>query len=361
MSVEFDKEIDAILRDLGKAGIGELRPPAELHPEPDEFAAFSANMMREADRNDFLLHLSDCARCRQILAAQSLAELEPETVVLASAATASNRPWRLWIHLIRKPAVALAAALLVFAGLFAIAFLRSSENREVSSRIEVSETGPAVSSAESDLNSKEPANNSAVQNSMPQNAANANLATNSSQNRPTEIAKAPENSRAATPNSAPSVVQNADAASPNAPAAAPPPPENAATERPAVTAAAPPPLAAEISKNRDLDQIQGGLKTGEDPSSKSVLKKDKASSERQTDAESRRSEDTGSRRRFGGKIFELRGGIWTDSEYRNGEALTFLKRESARFREMDRELQATVEAIGTPIIVKWGNKAFRID
>jgi hypothetical protein len=267
----------------------------------------------------------------------------------------------LWIDLIRKPAVALAAALIVFAGLFAIAFLRSSDNREVSSRIEVTETGPAVSSAESDLNSKEPANNSAVQNSIPQNAANANLATNSSQNRPTEIAKAPENIRAARPNSAPSIVQNADAASPNAPAAAQPPPENAATERPAVTAAAPPPPAAEISKNTDLDQIQGGLKTNENPSSKSVLKKDKVRTERQTGAESRRSEDTGSRRRFGGKIFELRGGIWTDSEYRDGETLTFLKRESARFREMDRELQATVEAIGTPIIVKWGNKAFRID
>lgn len=361
MSVEFDKEMDAILRDLGRTGIGERRPPAEPHPEPDEFAAFSAHMMRGADRNNFLLHLSDCARCRQILATQSLAEVKPEPAVLPSAATASNRRRTLWIDLIRKPAVALAAALILFAGLFVIAFLRSSENREVSGGVDVTKAGSAASSAEPELNSTQPANTSAVQNGTPQRTANENLATDYSQSRSTEIAKALEKSQTATPNSAPSVVQNADAASPPATAAAQPPPENASTERPAVTAAAPPPPAAGTSENTNLDQVQDSLKTGEERSSKSVLTKNKVRAERQTGTDLRGSEETGNLRRFGGKIFELRGGIWTDSEYRNGEALILLKRESARFRETDRELQATVEAIGTPIIVKWGNKAFRIE
>jgi hypothetical protein len=95
MELEFDKEIDALMR---KGGVSVGGSPAGGHLDADEISAFAENAMPERSRALYLGHFAECDRCRKILSNLIAlnAEAEPEKAAAAiplSAPTASETPW----------------------------------------------------------------------------------------------------------------------------------------------------------------------------------------------------------------------------------------------------------------------------
>ncbi|MER3431233.1 MAG: hypothetical protein C4324_09375 [Blastocatellia bacterium] len=359
MNREFDKQIDAILRDLGQSGIDERQPLDGMHPEPDEFAAFSAAKMSKAAREAFILHLSDCSRCRKILAGQTLAVLENENELSPAAPSRSNGSLRRWMQIIPRPALALTAILLIFAGLFAVAILRNSEKTEVSSLKEFPEPASGLLTSEPVSSSPEESNTTATRSNtgLKQEAANSTRGVPLGQ--PKDITKAAAEKTEAAANSAPPQTPMLRSGAPSDSAARQSAEQVVRAESATRAAPAPPP---DSRPKEDLaGQVSNSEQTADAALLKSAISKNKSRADKQVVENPRASNAAGSVNRFGGKIFELKKGIWTDSDYRTGEVLTLIKRESAGFRQLDLQLRATVEAIGTPIIVKWKDKAFRID
>ena len=72
MELEFDKEIDSLLRKNGGAERGVLvgDKPGEkpkIHLDADQLSAFAENAVPEKSRALYMSHLADCDHCRRIL------------------------------------------------------------------------------------------------------------------------------------------------------------------------------------------------------------------------------------------------------------------------------------------------------
>ena len=72
MELEFDKEIDSLLRKNGEGVRGVLvgdtpggKP--KVHLDADQLSAFAENAVPEKSRGLYMSHLADCDRCRRIL------------------------------------------------------------------------------------------------------------------------------------------------------------------------------------------------------------------------------------------------------------------------------------------------------
>ena len=64
MELDFDKEIDAILRNARRDSPA---MPDSRHLDVDEISAFAENAMPEKSRSLYAAHMADCDRCRKIL------------------------------------------------------------------------------------------------------------------------------------------------------------------------------------------------------------------------------------------------------------------------------------------------------
>ena len=113
MELEFDKEIDALLR---KARNG--TPPAarEAHLDADAIAAFAEGAIPDAARKAYTAHFADCDSCRKALSQVALLN-EPAAMAAvaapakAAAATINPTPW--YRSLFRTPGLAAAFGILV--------------------------------------------------------------------------------------------------------------------------------------------------------------------------------------------------------------------------------------------------------
>ena len=64
MELEFDKEIDALIRGRG---VSAGDSPPKGHLDADEISAFAENALPERTRTLHMAHIADCDRCRKIL------------------------------------------------------------------------------------------------------------------------------------------------------------------------------------------------------------------------------------------------------------------------------------------------------
>ena len=83
MELEFDKEIDAIVRKnaRGPTAAASLN---SAHLEPDEIAAFAENALPANARSFYIKHLADCDRCRTVLSQTISLIPEAERVAASS-------------------------------------------------------------------------------------------------------------------------------------------------------------------------------------------------------------------------------------------------------------------------------------
>ncbi|MEQ1765515.1 MAG: zf-HC2 domain-containing protein, partial [Pyrinomonadaceae bacterium] len=135
MELEFDKEIDSILRKTGEAKRGVLvgDKPGEkpkVHLDADQLSAFAENAMPEKTRALYMSHLADCDRCRRILSGLIMlnaeAGLVEERVVAPAISPGAIEPWYRKF-LIPNLAYVMGGLVLVFGGLIAITVFRSSQ------------------------------------------------------------------------------------------------------------------------------------------------------------------------------------------------------------------------------------------
>src|SRR5437899_3891773 len=89
MELEFDKEINAILRKARDSGVADATAAESRHIDAETIAAFAENALPEKSKMAYTQHFADCERCRKILfrsimlnaeagpAAASLSDLAP--------------------------------------------------------------------------------------------------------------------------------------------------------------------------------------------------------------------------------------------------------------------------------------------
>ncbi|MDI1240757.1 MAG: hypothetical protein PSX80_02405, partial [bacterium] len=150
MELEFDKEMDSLLRKTGEAGRGVLvgGVPAgkpKVHLDADGLTAFAENAMPEKSRALYMSHLADCDRCRRILsgliALNADAGPVEERVTAPAISVAGIEPWYRRL-LLPNLAYVMGGLVLVFGGLIAFTVFQSSE-REAAT-VSQSEEFPAA-------------------------------------------------------------------------------------------------------------------------------------------------------------------------------------------------------------------------
>ena len=117
MELEFDKEIDAILRKApGGVAVAATNATASTHLDADTIAAFAENALPDKTKLLYMEHFADCDRCRKQLSHAILMKNEAETVTASSVSspvTEAAIPW--YQKFFKTPNLALAMGALVLA------------------------------------------------------------------------------------------------------------------------------------------------------------------------------------------------------------------------------------------------------
>ena len=214
MEVDFDKEIDTLLRKAQRDGpvyVGDFA--SQGHLDADQISAFAENATPEKSRSLYSAHLADCDRCRKILS--NVLMMNAEAVPAAeslSAITIAERtaePWYKRLFLFPNLAYVMGGLVLVFSGFLGYTLIQRSNPGSVAiiSQVDSESTqgGPnfqtepefradADSANLANLNMNAAANTAIA---IPNAAANSNASTGSAplgDNAAVGAARSPENS-----------------------------------------------------------------------------------------------------------------------------------------------------------------------
>lgn len=378
MELDFDKEIDALLRQTARSG-NVVSNQTAMHLDADEISAFAANALPEKTRQQYVAHLADCDNCRKNLSNLIALNAEQESEIIHAArekqfvADAAPIPWYQKLFAVPNLVYTLGALVLVFSGLAIFTVLQNggdSRNAEVSQTYDkqpagggkgMSSDGDAVPTSES------------YSSNMTSNTASMNLSagnTMSASNTAMPSAPMMANSNMAAMNREPEKDLKAES---RADKSLTEPLDLTKTENPTIAGAPVPPPAKENNFELDgaeqkqqpapttLSQRQmenlpkpksvqsapsGALRRAED--------KNKKLSESEDDAQLRRETTS-----VGGKNFRRENNAWVDSAYR-GQATTNISRGTKEYKKLDSGLRGIVENLGGTVIVVWKERAYRI-
>jgi hypothetical protein len=381
MELDFDKEIDALLRQSAQGSEFVLNQTA-MHLDADEISAFAENALPERAKQRSMLHLADCESCRKTLSHLILlnVETESETVrVDEKQSAALPIRWHRKLFAFPNLAYAMGALVLVFSGIVGYTVLQNagnSRNAEVSQISEKRAGGKAVNSDgeaivsesySSNTMSSNMMSNSASMNSISNMAAAANLLNPA-------VAAAPMiamNSNAAVAREDSEKILRAESKS-IAPQEKPT--VLAETQDSVVTGAPPKPvkendylLDGEAQKQQS-NEAQNSIaqnQTNITPDSRNVQSlpmltrraenKSKKLEESRKDAREKSIETTS----VGGKTFKRENNVWYDSAYRQ-QPTTNVTRGTKEYKKLDSGLRGIAENLGGTAIIVWKEKAYRI-
>jgi hypothetical protein len=385
MELDFDKEIDALLRKA--RGSDPVFVVGSPHLEADEIAAFAENALPEKTRVFFTAHLAECDRCRKILTntINFNTEAAPEAaVVSAPAVVTSAEPWYRKLFLFPNLAYAMGGLVLVFSAFLGYTVLRNPNGDLSSSVSQVAETesgpgGPRIG----DEGFLAPSANSAA------NAANS--AANTSANDLVVAANKPASPESALANSnaaATSVNERTDTFAKNAPAGADKEVlvdgvSAASGDTAGVPMTQPAPKAAKddgtvgrmkreaaseedrksvmdsnVTDSRMANQLPLGGARG--PSKKSAGPSRDMSTQFPNRAQnSQNSIEVAVTRNVSGKRFERKDGVWYDSAY-HGQGTTNVRRGTDAYRKLDAVVRSAAENLGGTVVIVSGGRAYRI-
>ena len=88
MELEFDKEINAILRKAGQHAATGPASAASAHIDADMIAAFAENALPDRARPPMIQHFASCDRCRKLLSSSILLNSEAGATAASSAVPA---------------------------------------------------------------------------------------------------------------------------------------------------------------------------------------------------------------------------------------------------------------------------------
>jgi len=383
MDFEFDKEIDALLRQTaqGETAFAAANPkskiqnPKLLHLGADEISAFAENALPEKTRAAYMAHLADCDRCRKILSnVISLnAESENETVYAAEKEIIpAPIPWYRKLFAFPNLAYTLGALVLVFSGIAALTVLQNSnalQNAEISQVSERQPTGKGMNSDGDTMAVESYSNSMMSSNATMSNSASMNSSSNGAANF-SAMSSAP----AMTANSNASARRESDKDLKHESKAAAPqkePADSAKTDVPVITVTPPSTKENNYSAENEAQKQQPAQnsiaqnQTIITPNSRNVQRapsatlraenKSKKFEEARNDAREKSNETN----TVGGKIFKRTNNVWYDSAYK-GQPTTNITRGTKEYKKLDSGLRSIAENLGGTVVVVWKEKAYRI-
>ncbi len=373
MELEFDKEIDAILRKGRSGQIAAVKAATASHLDADSIAAFAENALPPRAKLLYMEHFADCDRCRkdlsQVVRMNSAAVAAEGTAVSSVAAAAVAEPS--WLSkLFRTPnlAMAMGALVLTFGGVLGYLVIQNGTNVDTStiSKVTDQEQNKGVPSFNGDA--------SAVSNSA--NTIAANATPPAAPTMPAASANSAANSTASGTGSATEAKQPESGYS-----------MDGTTDISKSGEVAP---AAPITVNKPAaveERKDGDDKTKEQPADEKIAKREYDDRSRDTSpAAPKRKTDTGpsrsgtgprqdntyqnqtqnqvvggvsATRSSGGKNFESRNGVWYDTAYK-GQSTTSVKRGTENYIRLDSGLRSIADSLGGTVIIVWKDKAYRI-
>ncbi len=406
MELDFDKEINALLRQAAKDsnqwsvvdGQNSVNPQSAIgnpqsHLDADGISAFAENALPEKARNVYIKHFADCNRCRTILSNTILLNSEAEI------ATASNFvknaepeivetkiPWYRKMFLMPNLAYTMGALVLVFGGMFGFLVLQNV-NKGTSSEVSQINTdkaetrGPNATDEGVFYNSNaaattsnamaNTANTSANVSSTNTSATVSNSSVSANPSESKDNPTVPLNSPAKEPFSLDSTdtatsneVQLSDREKNNKQDSELPLSERSLSESkskpaddekekeeavlksvPAPKAVPPPPAAGAT--------LQSEAKKDDRALAKKSARRDASSDE--------------NRRQIAGRTFNRVGGVWIDSAYNNDSSSNMMlpptrtiRRGSDEYKKLDKQVRIIAESLSGPVIIVWKVGAYRI-
>lgn len=381
MDYEFDKEIDALLRQSaqGEAVFASANPPSAIrhppsaHLDADELAAFAENALPEKTRQTAMRHLADCDDCRTNLAALIRLNGDERSEAVHAAdekfLIAAPIPWYRKLFAVPNPVYAMGALVLVFSGIVGYTLLQNSQNAEVS-QVSEKQTGGKGMSSDGDQPTSESFS-----------AGNANLAVSNAMSSNTAANTAmPMMPAAPAPavNSNQAMLRETDKDQPAAPTPAAPAKEaaplNKLDDLPAGIAPTPPPPAENeyttsdnvasqsqtqspnIQNQIELMPDSRNAKRSQVPAPQVSNKR--KSAEMRDDAAEEKSKIAATTS-VGGKTFRRENNVWYDQTYR-GQPTTNVSRGTDQYKKLDSGLRAVAENLGGTVVIVWKSKAYRI-
>ena len=377
MDVNFDKEIDAILRNSRRDGpvlVGDAA--ATRHLDADEVAAFAENALPEKTRSLYMTHLADCDRCRKILSGVVVTSMEAAPAAApTSVITIAERdlPWYRKLFVFPNLAYVMGSFVLIFGGFLAFSVIQSSRMGESTM---VSQTTESTATQDRP-NFQAPLEFSGAANAtanVPMPDANSN--SNVSGGRLNSAPPGPSGPRAGESNFALDGIE-ADSRVQPPPATATRPDlkdvtgvaDLAAKEKSEDKGAAGATPLQESAKNDAMLKQQNysnapNTQTGPMGNNENRYNRQLENNDRRRAAAAKRSgtrdeEETAGQKLVSGKTFERKQGVWYDTAYQ-GRPTINVRRSSEEFKKLDAGLRSIANSFSGTVVIVWGAKAYRI-
>ena len=377
MDFEFDKEIDAFLRQARKGETVFTTNPSSAHLDADEISAFVENALPEKAKEIYTAHLADCDSCRKSLSKLILLnpEIENETILpperLAVSPTIS---WYRRIFALPNLAYTFGALLVLFGGIIGFTILQNMNNSQnlevsqISDKPQMSQQIPSESvGAIPESNASANANISANSSSETTYSSNSIMNSNMSVAASPQITSAPAPTKNEIPrenNLAEANIKgenvNVDGAdnernidapmSKNLAEKSAAKRKNSTDEEVSVDKNAPEPQS--LVNNRQVSELPvNGRQTND-------LKLNRAA---KSESEKTKNDDAIeiSTTNVGGKTFNRKDNVWYDANYKQQSTIN-ITRGTEKYKKLDKGLRAVVENLGGTVVIIWKDKAYWI-
>lgn len=360
MELNFDKEIDALLRQAAQ-GDDFLNENPPAHVDADEISAFAENALPQTAKMRVTGHLADCAKCRNILANVISLNAETAETIPANETVEAAIPWYKRFFAFPQLGYAMGALALVFFGVIGILVYQSVQQTASFDMAKVPASEPAGRGPNAEGEMPGYQDETANMSNMT-TMANANASINpqiSTANTSSNFGVAQSrtfNTNAAAANTARNDIPKRESSRDNQLMFAPPPPPK--PEKPAEAE-----VSAQLADESKEDRSTAAEKRSEN---RRVLQKAPATSSGASIAEGdnpkaktlRQSGETETRQ-ISGKTFNRKDGVWYDAAYR-GQSTTNVRRGTEDYRKLESGLRVIAESLDGIVVVVWKEKSYRI-
>ena len=384
MELEFDKEIDAILRKARGSTAAAVNAADGTHLDADTIAAFAENALPQASRMLYMRHLADCDRCRKQLAQAAIFINEADRAAASSVSAPVIEvkvPWYQKLFTTQGLAVAMGALVLTLGAGLVYLMIQSGGSSSVSvsqvTEQEAPKSAPAFGgSAETTANTSaniaidQNTNRAAAVDGLPQSGQ---IAVNSSGiGTGTGYSSMPSNTAVGAVRSQPAddiqprVTDSTAGAEPPRPVTAAPPPPPKALDGVDADEERKKDAQAEKTESKNLDlskrretEDRRSYRRDMPPAASKAGPSRAGPLQNQSNQTNNQVYEMPVTRRVGGKSFNNRDGAWYDSAY-HGQATINYRRSSVDYKQLDPKARRIADTLGGTVVIVWKGKAYRI-